>query len=165
MVWMCKHPWWVRKYPDPDLPEWERDPPSDNDELLAKIKEADEEREAQQEVEDLGPNISFPRSPVWCFTREGDRHTLLPDGRTAYIGGEHEDSYDPMSCIYNDVIVTSPSSYSTDGPEEYADTITIYGYPESVFPPTDFPTATSRAWHREGVYLCYRRSRISWQCS
>jgi hypothetical protein len=47
------------------------------------------------------------------------------------IGGEHEDSYDPDFCIYNDVFVHAP-----DG------SIAILGYPESVFPPTDFHTAT-----------------------
>ena len=47
------------------------------------------------------------------------------------IGGEHEDYYDPDFCIYNDVFVREP-----DG------TITIWAYPESVFPPTDFHTAT-----------------------
>ncbi len=47
------------------------------------------------------------------------------------IGGEHEDSYDPDFCIYNDVFVRE-----TDG------SISILGYPESVFPPTDFHTAT-----------------------
>lgn len=47
------------------------------------------------------------------------------------IGGEHEDSYDPDFCIYNEVVVH-------DG----AGGFTIYGYPESVFPPTDFHSAT-----------------------
>jgi hypothetical protein len=47
------------------------------------------------------------------------------------IGGEHEDSYDPDFCIYNDVFV-----YERDG------SVAVYGYPESVFPPTDFHTAT-----------------------
>lgn len=57
--------------------------------------------------------------------------TLLPDGRTVLVGGEHEDWYDPDFCIYNDVIVHEP-----DG------SIRIFGYPESDFPPTDFHTAT-----------------------
>lgn len=71
------------------------------------------------------------REPVWCANRFGQSLTLLSDGRAIQIGGEHEDSYDPDFCIYNDVFV-----YELDG------TISIYGYPESVFPPTDFHTAT-----------------------
>ena len=47
------------------------------------------------------------------------------------VAGEHEDGYDPDFCIYNDVIVHHP-----DGRLE------IIGYPESLFPPTDFHTAT-----------------------
>ena len=37
------------------------------------------------------------RSTVW-----------LPDGRVVLIAGEHEDSYDPDFCIYNDVVVIQP---------------------------------------------------------
>lgn len=69
--------------------------------------------------------------PVWCARRFGQSLTLLPDGRAVQIGGEHEDHYDPDFCIYNDVFV-----HDRDG------SIAIYGYPESVFPPTDFHTAT-----------------------
>jgi len=47
------------------------------------------------------------------------------------IAGEHEDSYDPDFCIYNDVFVHHP-----DG------RIQVFGYPRDVFPPTDFHTAT-----------------------
>jgi hypothetical protein len=47
------------------------------------------------------------------------------------VGGEHEDSYDADFCIYNDVFV-----HDVDG------SIAIFGYPEEVFPPTDFHTAT-----------------------
>jgi hypothetical protein len=68
---------------------------------------------------------------VWCFGRFGTSLTELPDGRWIEIAGEHEDSYDPDFCIYNDVIV-----HHGDG------TFDIYGYPEAVFPPTDFHTAT-----------------------
>jgi ankyrin repeat protein len=70
-------------------------------------------------------------SAVWCAQRFGQSLTFLPDGRIVLIGGEHEDHYDPDFCIYNDVFVHSP-----DG------SIAIFGYPESVFPPTDFHTAT-----------------------
>jgi ankyrin repeat protein len=69
--------------------------------------------------------------PVWCAQRFGQSLTLLPDGRAIQIGGEHEDSYDRDFCIYNDVFVHHP-----DG------RIDIFCYPEDVFPPTDFHTAT-----------------------
>lgn len=68
---------------------------------------------------------------IWCFDRFGKSFTVLPDRRVIEIAGEHEDFYDPDFCIYNDVIV-----HHGDG------TFDIYGYPEDVFPPTDFHTAT-----------------------
>lgn len=71
------------------------------------------------------------RNPVWCYERYGQSITELPDGRVVEVGGEHEDSYDPDFCIYNDVVVH-------DGRGEF----TIFGYPKDVFPPTDFHTAT-----------------------
>lgn len=74
--------------------------------------------------------------PVWCAERFGQSLTFLPDGRIVQIGGEHEDAYDPDFCIYNDVFVHGP-----DGQ------ITIHAYPESVFPPTDFHTATLVGTH------------------
>jgi ankyrin repeat protein len=77
-----------------------------------------------------GPS-SCDAGPVWCAQRFGQSITFLPDGRVVLIGGEHEDSYDPDFCIYNDVVVQEP-----DG------SIVIFGYPETVFPPTDFHTAT-----------------------
>jgi hypothetical protein len=69
--------------------------------------------------------------PVWSFHRFGPTRTLLPDGTVVCVGGEHEDYYDPDFNIYNDVIVVPPSG-----------DVTIYGYPEADFPPTDFHTAT-----------------------
>lgn len=68
---------------------------------------------------------------VWCHRRFGMSLTPLPDGRWVEIAGEHEDHYDPDFCIYNDVIVH-------DGKGG----IEIYGYPEELFPPTDFHSAT-----------------------
>jgi ankyrin repeat protein len=68
--------------------------------------------------------------PVWCADRFGQSFTLLPDGRIIQIAGEHEDSYDPDFCIYNDVFVHHNGSTR------------IFGYPKDVFPPTDFHTAT-----------------------
>jgi len=77
--------------------------------------------------------------PIWCADRFGQSLTFLEDGRIVQIAGEHEDSYDPDFCIYNDVVVHDP-----DG------RIRIYGYPASVFPPTDFHTATLVGRH---IYL------------
>jgi hypothetical protein len=57
--------------------------------------------------------------------------TPLKDGRFVQIGGEHEDFYDPDFCIYNDVVVH-------DGKGDFK----IYRYPQEVFPPTDFHSAT-----------------------
>lgn len=79
----------------------------------------------------FGGRSSMTDPPVWCAQRFGQSITFLPDGRIVQIGGEHEDSYDPDFCIYNDVFVHEPSG-----------ALHIYGYPESVFPPTDFHTAT-----------------------
>ena len=69
--------------------------------------------------------------PGWCFDRFGQSSTVLTDGRTVLIAGEHEDYYDPDFYIYNDVVVRHP-----DGG------IDIFGYPRNVFPQTDFHTAT-----------------------
>jgi hypothetical protein len=69
--------------------------------------------------------------PGWCFDRFGQSSTELPDGRIVLIAGEHEDHYDPDFYIYNDVVV------------QHADgKIEIFGYPQDIFPPTDFHTAT-----------------------
>jgi ankyrin repeat protein len=70
-------------------------------------------------------------SPVWSAMRYGQSITTLGDGRVVQIAGEHEDGYDPDFCIYNDVFV-----HGADG------SIDILGYPEDLFPPTDFHTAT-----------------------
>lgn len=77
------------------------------------------------------PDIENSEGPVWCYYRFGRTITELPDGRVVEIGGEHEDYYDPDFCIYNDVVI-----YQGDG------TFEILGYPQAVFPPTDFHTAT-----------------------
>lgn len=68
---------------------------------------------------------------TWCFDRFGQTSTKLPDGRLIYIAGEHEDYYDPDFNIYNDVVIINQD-----------DSIEIYTYPEDLFPPTDFHTAT-----------------------
>jgi hypothetical protein len=77
-----------------------------------------------------GPS-SFEAGPMWCFDRFGQSVTRLPDDSTVLIGGEHEDYYDPDFFIYNDLVVTTQ-----DG------RIEIYGYPRTIFPPTDFHTAS-----------------------
>ena len=69
--------------------------------------------------------------PAWSYDRFGKSITPLKDGRFIEIAGEHEDSYDPDFCIYNDVFV-----HKGNGECE------IYTYPRDVFPPTDFHTAT-----------------------
>lgn len=44
------------------------------------------------------------RHPIFSFSRVGRTVTQLCDGSCIYIGGEHEDCYDPDWCIYNDVV-------------------------------------------------------------
>lgn len=76
-----------------------------------------------------GPD-SHIAGPCWCFDRFGQAEVTLQDGTRAFIGGEHEDHYDPDFYIYNDVILIK------DG------VVSILGYPEKEFPPTDFHSAT-----------------------
>lgn len=76
------------------------------------------------------PSFSKPE-PIWCNQRFGQSMTILEDGRALFIAGEHEDSYDPDFCIYNDLIVFHPDK-----------SVQIFAYPSEVFPPTDFHTAT-----------------------
>ncbi len=84
------------------------------------------------EVKSLGSrDYAARRGPVWCADRFGQSLTFLPDGRIVQIAGEHEDGSDPDFCIYNDVFVHT-----------FEGGVTIYGYPEAVFAPTDFHTAT-----------------------
>jgi len=78
-----------------------------------------------------GPD-SMAVGPCWCFDRIGSASVELTDGRIVHVGGEHEDFYDPDFYIYNDVVVTSGDEAE----------IEIFGYPTSVFPPTDFHSAT-----------------------
>lgn len=80
-------------------------------------------------------NTWFNDAPMWSFQRFGvsriNLYDFEPDNRIIFIGGEHEDYYDPDFYIYNDVIEVFP-----DGE------INIYGYPKELFPPTDFHSAT-----------------------
>ena len=84
-----------------------------------------------QAADHVGDKRGIQRDPVWCAQRYGQPLSFLPDGRIIQIGGEHEDHYDPDFCIYNDVFVHHPNG-------EFE----IYTYPERVFPPTDFHSAT-----------------------
>lgn len=77
-----------------------------------------------------GPS-PFNAGPGWCFDRFGQTETLLPNGSSLLVAGEHEDHYDPDFYIYNDVVIIDQSGE-----------ISIFGYPTEVFPPTDFHTAT-----------------------
>src|SRR5439155_18625462 len=86
---------------------------------------------AYRAAERYDNNADLKRSPVWCAQRFGQSITRLLDGRIVQVAGEHEDSYDLDFSIYNDVFV-----HETGG------MIHIFGYPESVFPATDFHTAT-----------------------
>jgi hypothetical protein len=79
----------------------------------------------------FGQEGDYSKGPVWNFDRMGATRTPHPDGRVICIAGEHEDHYDPDFCTYNDVVILD-----LDG------SVAIYGYPQDVFPPTDFHTAT-----------------------
>ncbi len=87
--------------------------------------------EGYQAAWHFGDHSVDKENPVWCHKRFGMSLTKLDDGRFIQIAGEHEDSYDPDFCIYNDVIIH-------DGKGGFE----ILGYPEEVFPPTDFHSAT-----------------------
>lgn len=86
---------------------------------------------ARKHFSDIQYSCRLDGMAIWCNNRFGQSVTLLPDDRILLIAGEHEDGCDPDFCIYNDVIEICP-----DGE------IRVFGYPTSVFPPTDFHTAT-----------------------
>jgi len=86
---------------------------------------------AYQATEEMGGPSPCEAGPTWCFNRYGQSSTRMPDGSEIYIGGEHEDFYDPDFYIYNDVVVKDGSG-----------NIFIYGYSKDCFPPTDFHSAT-----------------------
>jgi ankyrin repeat protein len=100
----------------------------DNPFWLAMVRAGGSAWQAIDKFADSGGGV---RLPVWCYRRFGRSTTILDDGRIIEIAGEHEDHYDPDFCIYNDV-----TEFKPDG------SIRIFGYPEHVFPPTDFHTAT-----------------------
>jgi len=94
---------------------------------------------AYQASKHFGGDDGIGRPAGWTNQRFGQTITVLPDGRTLAIAGEHEDSYDPDFWIYNDVIVTAPNGE-----------VEIYGYDRDAFPPTDFHSATLVGDH---IYL------------
>ena len=102
--------------------------PMSNPFWLAMVHAGGSAWQASNKFSDAGAG---ERLPVWCYQRYGRSTTLLDDGRIIEIAGEHEDYYDPDFCIYNDV-----TEFKPDG------SIRIFGYPEHVFRPTDFHTAT-----------------------
>lgn len=79
----------------------------------------------------LGTKMKNKKSPCWSFNRFGQAEVELANGSKVFIAGEHEDHYDEDFFIYNDVVVQTPDNK-----------LTIYCYPEDVFPPTDFHSAT-----------------------
>lgn len=101
--------------------------------------------------QELGLPLNYPTccgasgckapEPDWCFDRMGMSRTVMADGRIICIAGEHEDFYDPDFCIYNDVVVLRPATGEAAVTLESGE-VEIYGYPEPVFPPTDFHSAT-----------------------
>ncbi len=68
---------------------------------------------------------------AWTADRFGQSTTRLPDGGWVQIGGEHEDHYDSDFVIFSDVVALGPNGDAR-----------IFFYPASIFPPTDFHTAT-----------------------
>lgn len=86
---------------------------------------------AYEATDAFGGASGCDSGPGWCFARYGQSETTLPDGRTVFVAGEHEDHYDPDFFIYNDVVIVSPDTNSE-----------ILGYSIELFPPTDFHSAT-----------------------
>lgn len=103
----------------------------------------------------FGHDSSSKREPTWCFDRSGMSETVYQGEYIIYIGGEHEDWYDPDFMIYNDLIVRS-----LDGD------IWIYRYPRYEFQPTDFHTATLIE-EEDGILILgclgYKEDREYWR--
>lgn len=113
-------------------------------ELEDEEDEEDEEDDERKQV----PLNDFDRRPTWTFAeRMGQTTTELPDGRLVFIGGEHENFYDPDFHIYNDVCVYDKNKDSTASSNGGAGSgsgsaFAVNCYPPHVFPPTNFHTAT-----------------------
>jgi len=90
-------------------------------------------KKARAAWKSANPNKSTSDSsihPIWSFERFGQTETRVQDGRILFVGGEHEDRYDPDFFIYNDSVVLN-----TNG------RIDIFCYPRAIFPPMDFHSA------------------------
>ncbi|KAL1592768.1 hypothetical protein SLS60_011184 [Paraconiothyrium brasiliense] len=154
-------PWWSREYflkgeepTDSIYEDADDSDPQDLDEYAGSEDESETETEtettAEHKTENDREDESEPQEathkdysymdggPIWCNLRFGQTTTELPDGTVVKIAGEHEDFYDPDFQIYNDVIVYPPGASQAVGHSDFV----IYGYPEDVFPVTDFHTAT-----------------------
>jgi hypothetical protein len=70
-------------------------------------------------------NLELTERTIYSFQRFMQSSIVLSDGRKIYVGGEHEDGYDPDFFIYNDIVVI-------DGKN-----INIYLYPPEIFPPIE----------------------------
>lgn len=87
---------------------------------------------SDEEWENRFDGTPKPEKLTWCACRDQMTLTTLPDQTKIIIGGQNEDSFIPGGIVsYNDVIVIRPSGE-----------ISIYGYPENVFPLTYWHTAT-----------------------
>lgn len=121
----------------------------DNDEEEDGEEQDNEDNHEDEDDDEFSSHsiaFDYGGPPIWCFSRFGHSLTKLPDGSFVQIAGEHEDSYDPDFMIYNDVVVHHPDS-TPENPK-----FEIYGYPEDVFPPTDFHTATYVPKHK-AIYI------------
>lgn len=96
-----------------------------------------------------GHNLQFIQKPIYTHDRFGATDVSLPNGDIIRIAGEHEDFYDPDFCVYNDIV-----KFGHDGE------ITIYGYPEEVFQPTDNHSTTYLPSHN-AIYIIggYQKNR------
>ena len=97
-------------------------------------------------------NFLIGGRPLWCYDRYGITQNVLEDGSLLLIGGEHEDYYDEQFWIYNDVVKIDPEGK-----------VAIYFYPKTIFPPTDFHTATPVG---DQIYIIgglgYQKDRREW---
>ncbi|KAJ6641802.1 hypothetical protein Bhyg_06745, partial [Pseudolycoriella hygida] len=76
---------------------------------------------------------------VYCFCRHGIAGAYLPDGRMIYTGGQH-DTDDKLPENYP-LEKRPPLETATFLGSKNMNDITIYGYPENVFPKNSFHTA------------------------
>jgi hypothetical protein len=96
------------------------------------------------------PNAVFMSNPIFSTVREGQSSTRLPDVSTVKIGGESEGKYNPdyrmrkdELYIYKDECLKADHLACNDVMvSRKALPTEIYGYPEALFPPTAFHTAT-----------------------